>query len=398
MQQPYRQLNPAQAQAQFMHLQSQQHQQQHQHSRHPRARHSVSAIDTGNGYQFYSEPQLQQLRMSQSAHPQSQQQNRPGAIRFGSDQFFSHMGYQPPGYVPPEHDKQGNLLNVPLVTQAAQAAQAAHMQAQAQAFRPHAQQQQLQIRHQQRRSMHDPNSTVSSPGGIGGLPIQSPAPGPRRLQNAWTAPQARNAIEDYEADYEETRPHKRRKSRMDDEDEEEYVPPTIERGNIPKRGPKVPKAEGADLDDYQVYATPSARTTGKRRQSTAASRPSMSIAESMSPSLSVAESPMPGSSAKKKVREAKPRQNLSEAEKRENHIRSEQKRRNLIKEAFEEINRLVPSLQGGQAGFSKSEILRETAIHLEQLVAGNAAMDQYMGGMGTGDSGGGADNEIEAYG
>ena len=67
-----------------------------------------------------------------------------------------------------------------------------------------------------------------------------------------------------------------------------------------------------------------------------------------------------------------------------------------VQEAFEEINRLLPSLQGGQAGFSKSEILRETAIYLEQLVAGNAAMDQYMGGVSSNDSGSGADNEIEA--
>ncbi|KAF2723974.1 hypothetical protein K431DRAFT_194513, partial [Polychaeton citri CBS 116435] len=51
------------------------------------------------------------------------------------------------------------------------------------------------------------------------------------------------------------------------------------------------------------------------------------------------------------------RQNLTEDQKRANHIQSEQKRRNIIKQGYDDLNGLVPSLAGGKSGFSKSEIL-----------------------------------------
>ncbi|CAD6499505.1 BgTH12-03617 [Blumeria graminis f. sp. triticale] len=67
---------------------------------------------------------------------------------------------------------------------------------------------------------------------------------------------------------------------------------------------------------------------------------------------------------------AKPtRENLTEEQKRENHIKSEQKRRTLIREGFEDLNDLVPGLQGG--GFSKSAVLAQAADWLEELVQGN---------------------------
>ncbi|RKF80636.1 putative bhlh family transcription factor protein [Golovinomyces cichoracearum] len=70
---------------------------------------------------------------------------------------------------------------------------------------------------------------------------------------------------------------------------------------------------------------------------------------------------------------AKPaRENLTEEQKRENHIKSEQKRRTLIREGFEDLNELVPGLQGG--GFSKSVVLAQAADWLENLIRGNESL------------------------
>ena len=64
-----------------------------------------------------------------------------------------------------------------------------------------------------------------------------------------------------------------------------------------------------------------------------------------------------------------PRENLSEEQKRSNHIQSEQKRRNLIRQGFEDINRMVPELRSG--GFSKSNMLTEAAKFARMLKEGN---------------------------
>ncbi|KHJ32573.1 putative bhlh family transcription factor protein [Erysiphe necator] len=66
------------------------------------------------------------------------------------------------------------------------------------------------------------------------------------------------------------------------------------------------------------------------------------------------------------------RENLTEEQKRENHIRSEQKRRTLIREGFEDLNELVPGLQGG--GYSKSAVLAQAADWLENLIRGNETL------------------------
>ncbi|KAF7714054.1 Basic-region helix-loop-helix (bHLH) transcription factor [Penicillium ucsense] len=63
------------------------------------------------------------------------------------------------------------------------------------------------------------------------------------------------------------------------------------------------------------------------------------------------------------------RENLSEEQKRTNHILSEQKRRNLIRQGFDDLCSLVPSLRGG--GFSKSAMLTQAADWLEDLLRGN---------------------------
>ncbi|KAJ5081881.1 hypothetical protein NUU61_010145 [Penicillium alfredii] len=63
------------------------------------------------------------------------------------------------------------------------------------------------------------------------------------------------------------------------------------------------------------------------------------------------------------------RENLTEEQKRTNHILSEQKRRNLIRQGFDDLCSLVPSLRGG--GFSKSAMLTQAADWLEELLRGN---------------------------
>lgn len=70
------------------------------------------------------------------------------------------------------------------------------------------------------------------------------------------------------------------------------------------------------------------------------------------------------------------RENLSEEQKRSNHILSEQKRRNVIKQGFEDINRMVPELRTG--GFSKSNMLVEAAKFLRQLQEGNEVLRRQL--------------------
>ena len=71
------------------------------------------------------------------------------------------------------------------------------------------------------------------------------------------------------------------------------------------------------------------------------------------------------------------RENLTEEQKRNNHILSEQKRRNLIKQGFEDLHMLVPELRSGN--FSKSNVLVEAAIFLENLVKGNEELAAKLG-------------------
>ncbi|KAI2789220.1 hypothetical protein POX_e07250 [Penicillium oxalicum] len=76
-----------------------------------------------------------------------------------------------------------------------------------------------------------------------------------------------------------------------------------------------------------------------------------------------------------------PRENLSEEQKRTNHILSEQKRRNLIRQGFDDLCSLVPSLRGG--GFSKSAMLTQAADWLEDLLRGNELLQSQLTDMKT---------------
>ncbi|RCI17366.1 hypothetical protein L249_2406 [Ophiocordyceps polyrhachis-furcata BCC 54312] len=64
-----------------------------------------------------------------------------------------------------------------------------------------------------------------------------------------------------------------------------------------------------------------------------------------------------------------PRENLTDEQKRENHIKSEQKRRTVIRDGFDSLNKLVPSLRVGT--FSKSTTLSVAAQWLDEFVGGN---------------------------
>ncbi|KAJ5702998.1 hypothetical protein N7488_010546 [Penicillium malachiteum] len=74
-----------------------------------------------------------------------------------------------------------------------------------------------------------------------------------------------------------------------------------------------------------------------------------------------------------------PRENLSEEQKRTNHILSEQKRRNLIRQGFDDLCTLVPSLRSG--GFSKSAMLTQAADWLEDLLRGNEILQRQLADM-----------------
>lgn len=133
-----------------------------------------------------------------------------------------------------------------------------------------------------------------------------------------------------------SRPKKRRKSKIPDdrgEENESPTPPIPE----PKKRKTIKKEKDVD-----------AELGHKRRKSTAAN-----IAA--------------GKAA---------RENLTEDQKRENHIRSEQKRRTLIREGFEDLGELVPGLRGG--GFSKSAVLIMAADWLEDLLQGNEVLRERL--------------------
>lgn len=80
---------------------------------------------------------------------------------------------------------------------------------------------------------------------------------------------------------------------------------------------------------------------------------------------------------KKKMRET-----LTDAEKRKHHIMSEKKRRELIHGGFKELESMVPCLQPGKSGLSRSEVLQEIASYLETLKTGNIKLASMLQSMG----------------
>ena len=74
------------------------------------------------------------------------------------------------------------------------------------------------------------------------------------------------------------------------------------------------------------------------------------------------------------------RDNLTDEQKRSNHILSEQKRRNLIKQGFDDLCEMIPTLQGG--GFSKSAMLTQAVDWLQDLIQGNERLRLQLKDMG----------------
>lgn len=71
------------------------------------------------------------------------------------------------------------------------------------------------------------------------------------------------------------------------------------------------------------------------------------------------------------------RDNLTDQQKRANHIQSEQKRRNLIKDGFQELHTLVPTIF--DVGVSKSTVLFETGKFIQLLHDDNARLKRVLG-------------------
>jgi hypothetical protein len=153
-------------------------------------------------------------------------------------------------------------------------------------------------------------------------------------------PSQRKSNTQQDDETEDTRPRKRRKSKFQNEPDDEDEISTSQLPGLRKRKPTKKDKEAAAESE----------SGHKRRKSTA-----------------VASSSSAAAAASKASRE-----NLTEDQKRENHIRSEQKRRTLIREGFEDLGELVPGLRGG--GFSKSAVLVMAGDWLEDLVRGNEVL------------------------
>ncbi|KAI0009273.1 hypothetical protein F4779DRAFT_617720 [Xylariaceae sp. FL0662B] len=137
-----------------------------------------------------------------------------------------------------------------------------------------------------------------------------------------------------EEDSSEVPPRKRRKSKAKEETEEEIN----DLSSIPPKAAARKRKSKADLNGTPEASLVTQDTPGKRRKS---------APNGMKP----------------------PRENLTDAQKRENHIKSEQRRRGAIKEGFDGLYEIVPSLKGG--GYSKATTLAMAGEWLEILLKDN---------------------------
>lgn len=324
------------------------------HTRHPSLQ-----VGNSNSHAFASN-QAQPWQMQQGAAGQDYNtQRRPPLIQYGSDQSFGQQGYQGTAYTAAE-EKSTNLMNVPLATQVARDS---HVP-----FAPGQQISGARGGHQQRHSV--PNnlhqlSTAASQ--------YDSMPTTDQIQSHNNQYQAMRAME-HHAGPQQSR--KRRISEVEDKSDEaaEIAPQATRRGsnNAPRRAPVVPKQEPLTEQEQATWTTPPG-SANKRRKSTSQAQAVNSTA-SASPTPAGA-SVKPSSSKKRRSdANAKIRQNLSDTQKRNNHIASEQKRRDAMKTNYDELNRYVPTLHGGQHGLSRSEILQHSADWLEALSMGNRAI------------------------
>lgn len=154
------------------------------------------------------------------------------------------------------------------------------------------------------------------------------------------------------------------------ESENRTEPPKKRRKSKPKTTP--------DADETAAFS-PDAPTTapGRMISGSIGSIPESAVLNESSPvdeppSVGGAKRRRGGAGAPKKP----PRQNLSEEQKRANHIKSEQKRRTDIKNAFHDVQEIVPEIRG--QGLSKSVILSNTVEYLERLLKGNEELAEKL--------------------
>ncbi|KAK4216154.1 hypothetical protein QBC37DRAFT_100607 [Rhypophila decipiens] len=159
------------------------------------------------------------------------------------------------------------------------------------------------------------------------------------------------------------------------EPDERIEPPKKRRKSKPKMSPDA--NETAEFSPNVPASRPRLVTSGS-----IGSIPEHAVANENSP---VEETPPPSAGGKRRrggagAAKKPPRQNLSEAQKRQNHIKSEQKRRWQIKEAFQDVEELVPGVKG--ASMSKSVILNNTADYLMDLLQKNEILKQRLAAAG----------------
>ncbi|KAM0720470.1 hypothetical protein Q7P37_004606 [Cladosporium fusiforme] len=355
---PGRAASLAQAQYPQHHMQQGTQSSNYPHTRHP----SLQVGNSANSNFTNSQAQSWQVQPTTTSQDFNTQR-RPPLIQYGSDQSFSQQGYQGNAYTAAE-EKSTNLLNVPLATQVA-------------------------------RDSHVPFTPAQQAGGMRGGQQQQRHSVPNNLQHLsdaalqfdtlpttnQTQTHTSNQFQplrtmDTFAGAQQSR--KRRISQVDDKDDQaaqagsQATP--VNSNNLVRRTPIVPKQEPNTEHEQAAWVTPPG-SGNKRRKSTAQPHGVNSTA-SASPSTPAEASLKPSSSTKKRRSDpnAKLRQNLSDTQKRNNHIASEQKRRDAMKTNYDVLNQYVPSLQGGQHGLSRSEILQQSSDWLHALIQGNRAV------------------------
>jgi hypothetical protein len=321
------------------------------------ARHQSMQIGRAGNHMF--DNQLTSWQTYQAQMDPDQSQRRPPIVQYGSDQNFNNGSYRA-AIVPASDDKYTNLLNIPLVSEVSQTTHTPFPTPQQAGVRGYDQQQ----RHNSFPSSLQQLSSAALT--LQQTPAETNSPTYQHHNDQLSVARAMENLQGSQPPQPSQPSRKRRRSQDDDQDagpQSQTQPPT----NAPRRAPVVPKQESTN--DNNLYSTP-AGSAPKRRRSDPRPKNASSSASPSTPARSNAKTA--SSSSKKRPAEPKPhRANLSDTQKRNNHIASEQKRRDAMKTNYEDLNRLVPTLQNGQHGMSRSEILQNSADYLESVTIGN---------------------------
>ena len=149
-------------------------------------------------------------------------------------------------------------------------------------------------------------------------------------------------------------------------------PQTFDHYEDPDPSPKKRRKAPADDDpEFEDPSTP-ARSHSKRAKSSASRTPAPIRQNSLT-------TPRTSSARKQQASIKNNRQVLSEEQKKTNHIISEQKRRNLIKQGYEGIQMLVPSLKNNKT--SKGGMLESAADWLEDIIRCNEILKHQLDNM-----------------